>query len=171
MTYGVKIVPNHERDFPEVQEMPVPLFLLATSRARGSRGSRNGTSSDKAQRLGSLLGAFEIPLLPGVVIDVWYEGTSQSQRGSHAHAATSSSSGGYGTAEEVLSYQNSESTAERRLYWASTTVDGVGFAVLTRLFVTIEAVWGVSTVTRVDLFGAHPTTGMVVKEAVTATGE
>jgi hypothetical protein len=51
--------------------------------------------------------------------------------------------------------------------WATTSVDGVSFAVLERLFITSEAKWGVPTVTQVDLFGRHPLKGFLLLESVT----
>ena len=46
-----------------------------------------------------------------------------------------------------------------QLTWATTSVNGVSFAVLERMFVTSEVKWGVPTVTQVDLFGRDPKTG------------
>jgi len=46
-----------------------------------------------------------------------------------------------------------------QLTWATTSVNGVSFAVLERMFVTSEVKWGVPTVTQVDLFGRDPKKG------------
>ena len=51
--------------------------------------------------------------------------------------------------------------------WATTSVNGVSFAVLERMFVTSEVKWGVPTVTQVDLFGRHPGKGFLLLESVT----
>lgn len=54
-----------------------------------------------------------------------------------------------------------------QICWATTSVDGVSFAVLERMFVTSEVKWGVPAVTQVDLFGRHPTRGFLLLESVT----
>ena len=54
-----------------------------------------------------------------------------------------------------------------QICWATTSVDGVSFAVLERMFITSEVKWGVPAVTQVDLFGRHPTRGFLLLESVT----
>ena len=60
-----------------------------------------------------------------------------------------------------------ESTGPDQICWATTSVNGVSFAVLERMYVTYEVKWGVPTVTQVDLFGRHPGRGFLLLESVT----
>jgi len=54
-----------------------------------------------------------------------------------------------------------------QICWVTTSVNGVSFAVLERMFVTSELKWGVPTVIQVDLFGRHPGRGFLLLESVT----
>jgi hypothetical protein len=108
-----------------------------------SGGSGGGGTGSRA--LGQLLGAFELPLIPGVIIDLW--------------RATSGPS------------QQPPATSAISVYWATTPIDGVPFAVLERVFVLTETNWGVPSVVQVDLFGRHPLSSVLVLESVTATGD
>jgi len=51
--------------------------------------------------------------------------------------------------------------------WSTTSVDGVSFAVLERIYIQRETHWGVSQIVQVDLFGRHPTKGYLLMESVT----
>ena len=53
-------------------------------------------------------------------------------------------------------------------FWATTSVDGVGFAVLERVLVKTESTtWGLSQqVVQVDLFGRHPANGILLLESI-----
>ena len=55
MIYGSKIVPNHDRDFPHIKELAVPLVI----------------NKNHCGVLAQLWGAVEIPLTPDVIIDIW----------------------------------------------------------------------------------------------------
>lgn len=83
MNYGPQIVPNHERDFPHVQELVAPLCMrsdvsnfkpLVVNR-RGSTGRVPMSEDDK--NTGQLLGAVKLPLIPDVIIDIWRLPTGQ----------------------------------------------------------------------------------------------
>ena len=50
--------------------------------------------------------------------------------------------------------------------WASTSVDGVKFAVLERIYVISETHWGIPRVVQVDLFARHPVRGNLLLESV-----
>ena len=78
---GSKVVPNHERDLPEVVELPIPCTYEGSAPANAS---------------GTFIGAVEITLAQDVIIDIW---------------------------KTVDSY-----------YWATTTVNGVQFSVIERIF-------------------------------------
>ena len=91
--YGPKMVPNHERDFPDLYDIPVPISVSTNN----TTGHNSDPSSGTTHNLGSLQGAFEIPLLPGVIIDIWRENVSPYR------------------------------------IWATTPLDGIGFAVLERI--------------------------------------
>lgn len=124
MAYNTKIVPNHERDFPEIVEIPVPKYLWRT---------HTGTDSSVEECVGVLVGAFEIPVTPGVVVDVWR--TVQRRKPD----------------SKPLSNSN-----KPPLYWTTTPIDSVAFAVLERMFVVSVSSWGVPSVVQVDIFGRHP---------------
>jgi len=62
MTYGAKVVPNHDRDFPDVKDLSVPHDML-------EKFSKQKSKQQSVQ--GQLVCAFEIPLIPDVVIDIW----------------------------------------------------------------------------------------------------
>lgn len=64
-------------------------------------------------------------------------------------------------------HMTSMTSGPDQICWATTSVDGVSFAVLERMFVTSEVKWGVPAVTQVDLFGRHPTRGFLLLESVT----
>ena len=53
-------------------------------------------------------------------------------------------------------------------FWATTSVDGVGFAVLERVLVkSASTTWGLSQqVVQVDLFGRHPASGVLLLESI-----
>lgn len=55
VSYGAKLVPNHERDFPHVKDLSPPSSLMGT----------------QAGILGQLVGAIQLPLTPDVIIDIW----------------------------------------------------------------------------------------------------
>jgi hypothetical protein len=128
--YGSKIVPNHERDFPSTLEIPVPDCLL--------KSVPKGTVS----RTGYLIGAFEIPLTPGVIMDVW-----------------------------MAPHLKTQETSKTDIYWVTTPIDSVPFAILQRMYVVSVTNWGVQSVVQVDLFGVHPDGAHLLMESVTATGE
>lgn len=58
--YGVRIVPNHQRELPHVTEMACPSFLL--------------DSPSASPPIGTLVGAFEIALTSAVIVDAWQAG-------------------------------------------------------------------------------------------------
>lgn len=71
MAYGVKVIPNHERDFPEVVELAVPPSLHTDKEKDKLKSPHNKPVSNPKQLVGQLVTAFEIPITPGVAIDVW----------------------------------------------------------------------------------------------------
>ena len=145
-TYGPKIVPNHERDYPHIREMIEPPTLndiaegIATATGLGPlHGNDNGHKKvvhNNNESIGTLLGAIQLPMIPDVIIDVWQ--------------ASSSNLG------------------QRGRMWATTTIDGVSFSVIERIFMISQSNWGVSKVVQVDVFGRHPAKGYLVLEHVTA---
>jgi hypothetical protein len=64
MSYGAKIVPNHEREFPHVKKLLVPNIV------------RNNNNPNN-ECMGILIGAFELPITPNVVIDIWKDPLSK----------------------------------------------------------------------------------------------
>ena len=115
---GSKIVPNHERDLPEVLDLPIPCTY-------------EGSAPEGAS--GQLIGAVEITLAQDVIIDVW---------------------------KSVDGY-----------YWATTSVNGVQFSVIERIFVTCDMHWGVPSVTQIDLFARHPTQGHLIIESISSLND
>ena len=115
---GSKIVPNHERDLPEVVELPIPCTY-------------EGSAPENAS--GTLVGAVEITLAQDVVIDIW---------------------------KTVDSF-----------YWATTSVNGVQFSVIERIFVTCDMHWGVPSVTQIDLFARHPAAGHLIIESISSLND
>jgi len=79
MAYGAKIIPNHEREYPHVKELVVPFTLRKAwkNKIKKSNSNSNDKDIDKNDivngNMGQLMGAFEIPLTPDVVIDVWFD--------------------------------------------------------------------------------------------------
>ena len=146
MTYGPKLVPNHERDYPHVREMVEPMTHgeLSAQRGRGTSvdsagglgpltsGTGTGSGSGSSGNVGTLIGAVQLPMIPDVIIDIW------------------------------------KSSSKSGRIWATTTIDGVSFAVVERIFMQSESRWGVSKVVQVDIFGRHPSKGYLVLENVTA---
>ena len=59
-----------------------------------------------------------------------------------------------------------QQTGEASVVWATTSVDGVGFACLERIHVISETVWGLSQVVQVDLLARHPTSGVLLLESI-----
>lgn len=123
ISFGAKVVPNHDRDYPHVRELAIPAWLFKDS---------NITGTGMAQ----LVGAVELPLTPDVIIDVWSTPAC----------------------EGMPTYS-----------WSTTSIDGVGFAVLERVFVISETVWGISQVVQVDLFGRQPAKGILLLESIFST--
>ena len=115
---GTKIIPNHERDIPEVLELSIPCTY-------------EGSAPDNA--VGQLIGAVEITLAQDVVIDIW-------------------------------------KTVDN-FYWATTSVNGVQFSVLERIFVTCDINWGVPSVSQIDLFARHPTQRHMIVESISSGNE
>ena len=115
---GSKIVPNHVRDLPDVQELPIPCTY-------------EGSAPENA--LGTLIGAVEITLAQDVIIDIW---------------------------KTVDSF-----------YWATTSVNGVQFSVIERIFVTCDMHWGVPSVTQIDLFARHPSAGHLIIESISSLND
>ena len=129
--------------------------------------------------IGHLIGAFEIPLTPGVIIDVWMATIPLSIMSIHhpsspVQSPTHSKGSGLDTKQETSNGNiTSELSAdtEYRYYWATTPIDSVPFAVLQRMYVVSVSNWGVQNVVQVDLFGRHPSKGHLLMESVTSTAE
>ena len=128
--------------------------------------------------IGVLLGAFEIPLLPGVIIDVWEETLVES----HHHSSQS----GESSSVRVLA------SASKPRCWTTTPVDGIGFAVLERVFIKTSALPSAAgtdvdgaaaapghqtpnygpipgqpnTLVEASIFGRHPAKGNLLMECI-----
>ena len=170
-----RLVPNHEREFPDVISMGVPLFAredlqqyaisrreaLTPNRIRSSSNNSNNDENEneggKGDRRGGirfdaqLLGVVEIPVVTEIVIDIW----------------------------ETTHWQ-----------WATTTINGVKFAVLERIFISCDVSaddnnsdLGTSSnnnntpsstglkvaVIEIHLFGRHPQQGHILNERIMVT--
>jgi hypothetical protein len=136
-----KIIPNHDRDFPEVRDLEVPAFMLP-EKLRAKRS---------LVTFGSLVGAFEVPIVPEVLVDVWrYVPISDdSSLVTHGEAKPADDNIGVGTK-----------------IWATTSIDNVNFAILERIFITVEVAWGSQNILQIDLFGRHPKTGRLLLESI-----
>jgi hypothetical protein len=135
-----KIIPNHDRDFPDVRDLECPSYLL-TETQRNSRS---------VVILGQLVGAFEVPIIPEVLIDVWkvdnsVDGSLQSN-----------------------SVDRKKSGHESKI-WATTVIDNVNFAVLERIFISYEISYGSKNIVQIDLFGRNPKTGKLLVESIVPT--
>ena len=128
---------------------------------------------------GVLLGAFEIPLLPGVLIDIWEETITDSSSQSQGNGASSQQK-----AQSQLDFQPR--------HWATTPVDGIGFAVLERVFIkttspysvspsptadgstsagdggggAVEGEGTLSNIVEASIFGRHPAKGHLLLESI-----
>lgn len=132
-----KIIPNHDRDFPDVRDMEVPAYMLP-EKLRAKRS---------IVIFGSLVGAFEVPIVPEVLLDVWrYIPMSEESSSQTSAKATD------------------ESTGPK--IWVTTSIDNVNFAVLERIFITVEMAWGSQNIVQIDLFGRHPKTGRLLLESI-----
>lgn len=118
MAYGPKVIPNHDRDEPEVREMMYSGGTVC-----------NGSKVVCLQSLGDLIVAMELPVVQDVQIDIW-----------------------------------KASTIDK--YWATTTIEGVKFAVLERIYIISEVRWGFPTVVGIELAGRHPISGKVLTEMI-----
>jgi hypothetical protein len=121
MAYGPKVIPNHDRDEPNVREM---IYSGATVCDASS-----AMSTHSSDHMGDLVFAMELPVVQDVRLDVW-----------------------------------KASKGDR--YWATTTIEGVKFAVLERIYVITEVRWGFPTVVGIELAGRHPMNGKVLTEMV-----
>jgi len=70
------IVPNHERDFPDVYVMQVPEYIAPTlvrffEEKQQVENIKGSSRSESIGIEGTLIGAVEIPAVEDVVIDVW----------------------------------------------------------------------------------------------------
>lgn len=143
--FDSKIIPNHDRDFPDARDLEVPFHLLSEKQ----RASRTTVI------FGQLVVAFEIPIVPEVLIDVW-ESTSSDTVSTGVSGPTSSSN----------------ATTPFKRYgpgfhsWATTTIDNINFAVLERILITSETSYGSQNIVQIDLFGRHPKTGRILVESI-----
>lgn len=119
MAYGPRTIPNHERDDPEVMELPTPKFFTFDNELANHPNSE-------------LMGAVELPILPDVAIDIWQCETS------HKHFAT-------------------------------TSIDGVHFALLEKIRVVSEVRWGFTTIVSVELLGRNCISGIILEESIKIT--
>ena len=140
MSYGPQIVPNHERDYPHVQELVAPLCMRKLGGASGTPSSElsngsvsssrvTGAINDDKDHKGLLVGAVRLPLTPDVIIDIWRLPDGRS--------------------------------------WATTSIDGTSFVVLERIFVTSEMKYSVSMVVAVDIYGRHAAKNYMLTEKIT----
>lgn len=65
MNYNPKILPNHDRDFPDVKDISLPYSL------KNPKDAKKVPPAKQKIIFGQLVGAFEIPLISEVIIDVW----------------------------------------------------------------------------------------------------
>jgi hypothetical protein len=65
-----RIIPNHEREYPDVMSMALPQFVEPTLREYLSRVSRKRVGQGSMSE-GELVGSIEIPCIEEVVVDVW----------------------------------------------------------------------------------------------------
>ena len=119
VAFGAKVVPNHDREDPDIMELP----------ELGASG--------RAGAIGDLIGAIELPAAPDVIIDVW-----------------------------AIDGSEFDGASPRKKMWATTSINGVRFCVLERIYLTSENHWGMSSVVEVSLYGRHPFTGAVVVETI-----
>lgn len=144
--YGVRKVPNKERDFPEVLEMPIPASVASEL--------KQTLKDTPTSPMGVLLGAFVIPCLPGVVVDVWR------QKGApyRCWASTAVDDVGFAVLERVF------------LEFANPPPTGAG-SEKEELDASLKGEKGLEheeapAPLQADLFGRHPSTGRLVVEVL-----
>lgn len=137
VAYGAKTSPNQDRDDPELSELTdfiVPSQIVG-SLADGD-GSMSGNSAIVLLKCkGELLTSIEVPLAPDVVIDIW-----------RVEAVSLVGRNVYGIDEQSLL-----KGAPR--FIATTSIQDVRCAILTRIYVVSEVRWGLPTVISVELYG------------------
>jgi hypothetical protein len=137
VAYGAKTSPNQDRDDPELSELTdfiVPSQIVG-SPADGD-GSMSGNSAIVLLKCkGELLTSIEVPLAPDVVIDIW-----------RVEAVSLVGRNVYGIDEQSLL-----KGAPR--FIATTSIQDVRCAILTRIYVVSEVRWGLPTVISVELYG------------------
>lgn len=145
--YGVRKVPNKERDFPEVLEMPLPASVALEL--------KQALKNIPTLQVGVLLGAFVIPCLPGVVVDVWR------QKGApyRCWASTAIDDVGFAVLERVF------------LEFANPPPTGVGSEKEELNGSLKQGEKGLEheeapAPLQADLFGRHPSTGRLVVEVL-----
>lgn len=76
MSYGAKIIPNHEREFPHIKELLIPNIVSSNNNDMNNPCKLKPLQSSLVH-MGILIGAFELPITPNVVIDVWKDPLSK----------------------------------------------------------------------------------------------
>ena len=148
------LVPNHDRDFPHVSELVLPVFMALGSDSNGdgngnaetSSSSSSSSSRSAGMGVGLLVGAVQLPVIPSVILDVW---------------RTVNATTGTGTDTRT------DTGTDTSIGWVTTTVNGISFAVVERIYVISEIRYGVSQLVQVDIYGRHPTKGYLVLEQIT----
>ena len=82
--YGAKIIPNHTRDDADIVELPNPI-----------------TAEKSVACKGKLIGAFELPIAPNVVIDVWHSLDAEQHSKSHIWATSCVDAVKFATLERI----------------------------------------------------------------------
>ncbi len=135
-----------------------------------SFSSTSTTLKSKPTRIGVLVGAFEIPLLPGVIIDLWTDAAAVPS----LHHVN----------EQNLKDSEEKESIQEPIYWCTTHIDGIGFTVLERVFLELKPAMIKNQIdssshdsedsfnqhhsmkVEADLFGRHPSTGALLRERV-----
>ena len=104
---------------------------------------------DDEANVGSLVGTFlyaiELPVLPNVVIDIW-KVSSKSLSSSSNEA------------------KNEKANGDK--LFATTTIQGVKFVNLQRIFLMVETRWGLPTIVGIELSGRESTKGKLLVEVI-----
>jgi len=161
MAYGSKLVPNHERDYPHVRELTLPAFM-STSTSHEDGASKRSVGALEAAAMAS-----PAPSSSSSTFATPLHGTSPFGMHHSEHEEVTGQL--IGAIELPLTPDIIVDVwrAPDGQCWSTTSVDGVSFAVLERIYIQRETHWGVSQIVQVDLFGRHPAKGFLLNESVT----
>ena len=146
MGFGPKVVSNDKRDDPSALELS---YLHTTHVSTTIADTSDNTSTVATTYMADFAYAIELPVLPGVVIDIWKI-----------------------SADKLLasSQQRGESQTKHRhmdFFFATTTIQGIKMVNLQRIFLMVETRWG--TIVGIELSGRVSSRSKLLVEVIAQT--